>query len=133
VAPGTKRYGGCCWSAKSDSSCSTTIHWELIKFNLCVHGGDLPRKLPFFSVVYFRSWHSEVFSATTSLIGTITDMSSLRGRGKIFSEKGFEMSSVPDRKLEKRSVRKSKHTGGARVTRVALRFTIHPEEKRELV
>ena len=41
------------------------------------------------------------------------------------------MSSVLSKKLEKRSVRKSKHTGGARIIRVALRFTIHPGEKRE--
>jgi len=41
------------------------------------------------------------------------------------------MSSVLSRKLEKRSVRRSNHTGGARIIHVALRFTIHPEEKRE--
>jgi len=41
------------------------------------------------------------------------------------------MSSVSSEKLEKRSVRKSKHAGGARIIRVALRFTIQPEERRE--
>ena len=41
------------------------------------------------------------------------------------------MSSVSSEKLEKRSARRSKPTGGARIIRVALRFTIHPEEKRE--
>jgi len=41
------------------------------------------------------------------------------------------VSSVLAEKLEKRSVRRSNHTGGARIIHVALRFTIHPEEKRE--
>ena len=41
------------------------------------------------------------------------------------------MSSVSPEKLEKRSVQKSKHTDGLRIINVALRFTVHPEEKRE--
>jgi len=41
------------------------------------------------------------------------------------------MSSVSAKRLANKSVRKPKHTGGARIIHVALRFTIHPEEKRE--
>ena len=40
------------------------------------------------------------------------------------------MSSVPAKKLEKRSVLKSNHTGGARIIHVALRFTIHDKFSR---
>ena len=70
----------------------------------------------------FRSWIDRYHNGYIYLA---------EGVKKIFSEKGFEMSSVSPEKLEKRVVQKSKHTDGLRIINVALRFTVHPEEKRE--